>query len=154
MKSTNYYIGFFSLVFLMLFNSVQVLAQGPETPNRERVETLLERVDECKQGLEKEEEQLKMMEADPESVTLAQYNATKRVIEAYNKCLKAVRKELESLRKKYPGWFNSPSASMEVTVHRQVMIIFPYVLLAIIVDMESVYKAFAGRFGNIQEPRN
>ncbi|MDC8004924.1 hypothetical protein POV27_12755 [Aureisphaera galaxeae] len=139
-------------VVLLFMGYVQVAAQGYTPPSRDRVEALLERADDCKKNIEKEEENLKMMEADPESVTLAQYNATKQAIAAYKKCLNVVRKELDSLRKDYPGWFNSPSATLEVTVHRQIIIITPLIILAMLTDMEGVMKAIQARFGAIPEP--
>ncbi len=145
-------IPFIVAIVLVLSTSV-TLAQGYTAPSRDRVEALLESIDNCKKNLKKEEQELKMMEADPESVTLARYNLTKDAIKLYKFCLEKSRKELDSLRKDYPGWFNSPSATMEATVHRRVLILTPAIILAFIPDMESFFKMISGRFAAIPEPK-
>lgn len=99
------------LLFWITF-SLQTQAQSYTPPSQERVETLLKKVDNCKKAISQGEGRIKVMEKNPESYTLAQYNLVKGFIESSKVCLNKLRTELAELRKDYPGWFNAPNATV------------------------------------------
>jgi len=98
------------LLFCLVF-SVQIQAQV-QIPSQERVETLLEQIEDCKNIITEAEKNITIMEKNPESYTLPDYIATKNLIEQAKSCIKANRKELDSLREGYSGWFNSPNTTI------------------------------------------
>ncbi len=101
-----------AILFLCLFITDQAYTQVYQFPSQERVTTLLDQIDSCKSIMAETEALIKTMEADPESYSLAEYNSAKKLIDRAKACIYANRKELESIRKEYPGWFNEPSVSM------------------------------------------
>jgi len=98
-----YSVTFFLLIFF--FTGI-VYAQTYQYPSPERVETLLEEIKGCKALLEEAESSLKVMNADPESVTLKEYLDTQKLLKVAESCITKRRKELDKLREEYPGWFN------------------------------------------------
>ncbi len=99
------------LVFFCFVLSMQSNAQN-QIPSEERVEELLQQIDNCKSLVTQTENNIKKMEDNPGSYTLAEYNAAKEFLDRVKTCLNTSRGELDSIRKEYPGWFNSPSATM------------------------------------------
>jgi len=101
------------LLVYFLFSS-EIIAQGYESPSRERVETLLEQLEDCKDTQREFENNVINMELDPESVTLKEYNVAKGYAKNAQTCATILREKLDALRKDYPGWFNSPNATIGV----------------------------------------
>jgi hypothetical protein len=101
------------LIVCFLFTS-EVIAQGYESPSRERVETLLEQLEDCKDTQKELENNVINMELDPESVTLKEYNEAQRYANNAKACANILREKLDALRKDYPGWFNDPNATISV----------------------------------------
>ncbi|MCP4978289.1 MAG: hypothetical protein GY931_19245 [Maribacter sp.] len=97
---------------LSLFFALQAQAQTYNFPSQERVETLLEAIDKCKDVIADTQQRIKTMEANPDDYSLANYQDAKDLIDRAQGCLNQNRGELDSLRKEFPGWFNSPSTTM------------------------------------------
>jgi len=107
------YIMFPVLIVCLLF-SAEVVAQDYESPSRELIESLLTKLEDCKDNQKSLENNVINMELDPESVTLKEYNEAKRYAKNAKDCANFLRKKLDALRKDYPGWFNSPNATISV----------------------------------------
>ena len=102
-KNKHYSLTLFLFVFVF---AGMLKAQTYQYPSPERVEALLEEIQECKALLQEAEESLKAMKANPESVTLKEYLDANKLLKTSEKCVANRRKELDKLREEYPGWFN------------------------------------------------
>jgi len=102
------------LLVCFIFSAELIAQTGYISPSRERVETLLEQLEDCKDAQKELENNVINMELDPESVTLKEYNDAERYAENARTCANILREKLDALRKKYPGWFNSPNATIGV----------------------------------------
>ena len=99
---------------LLLIPSTTVIAQGYQSPSRERVETLLEKLNVCMDVLKDLEQDIAYMESNPGKYTLEQYQDAKTYKKMAEGCIADTRNELDHLRKDYPGWFNSGSATVDL----------------------------------------
>jgi hypothetical protein len=130
--------------------SVQIQAQV-QIPSQERVETLLEQIEDCKNIITEAEKNITLMEKNPESYTLPDYIATKNLIEQAKSCIKANRKELDSLRQGYSGWFNSPNATMPLGRGHDIT---PRELENKVATIEEIYADLLERFEALEEPED
>lgn len=111
MKYRHVLLTFFvSLLFIL-----DIQAQQYEPPSREQVQRLLDELDECKDILKDAQGYLERMEENPEQVTLKTYQDTQKLINNAEGCIADRRKKLDELRKEYPGWFNSPNATVSIS---------------------------------------
>jgi len=108
------------LLFCLIF-SIQVQAQNNyPVPSQERVETLLEKINTCKMILEQFENSLKTIENNPTNYTYADYIQIKGFKESSEQCVATSRKELDAIRKDYPGWFNNPGVIMPLSNRQEI----------------------------------
>ena len=139
------------LGLFLLTSGAVVQAQTYEPPSREMVETLLEKVNTCKRALADLEDSIEFMENNPENYTLAQYNEAKTYKKMAEGCIADARRDLEELRKKFPGWFNSPSATVDLGkgIH-----VGPKDLDKKLKEIETKINKLLARLGNVQKPSN
>jgi len=116
-KNKRNYLTFF--LFILVFAGM-LKAQTYPYPSQERVDTLLEEIQECKVLLQKMQESLDAMNATPESTTLKEYLDTKKLIEVGERCIADRRKELDKLREEYPGWFNGTGSVLSSKRNREI----------------------------------
>ncbi len=135
------------MLFCFIF-SLQVQAQY-QIPSQERVETLLEQIDNCKRITTETEQLIETMEANPESYSLKDYNSAKELLERAKSCINISRGELDSLRKKFPGWFNSPNATMQLGRGNEIT---PRQLEKKVNDLDAKIRAVLERFNSIDNP--
>ncbi|WP_353778331.1 hypothetical protein [Winogradskyella sp. 3972H.M.0a.05] len=107
----------YQLLLACLLFAFQNFAQTYTPPSQERVSQLIDQINECKSNINELEERINYMEENASAYTLAQYNEVKALLNDSKKCKNAIKKELESIRKDYPGWFNSPNATMSIRSH-------------------------------------
>jgi len=108
------------LLFCFVF-SIQTQAQNNfSLPSQERVETLLERISNCKISLEQFEKALKTIDENPTNYTYADYLKAKGFKEIAEECISASRKELDAIRKKYPEWFNNPETVIPLNNRQEI----------------------------------
>ncbi|MGI9550622.1 MAG: hypothetical protein ACR2MT_05440 [Aurantibacter sp.] len=138
------------LIFIVLF-TLQNQAQNNQYPSQERVETLLEQIDECKEVLADTEKQIKTMEGDATNYSLADYQEAKNLVDRIKTCLSRNRGELDAIRKDYPGWFNSPSLSMPLKKGKTIS---PKELEKIFDEVEAKIKAAIERMNALAEPEH
>lgn len=112
---TKYILPLF--LFFSTFSVLPSMAQGYQVPSRELVESLLKQLDECKKDLAQAEKEIGIMENNPGQYSLDTYLFTKKYIKELKDCMKYSRGKLDTLRKDYPGWFNSPSAFGDIRLH-------------------------------------
>jgi len=112
---TKYILPLF--LFFSTFLVMPSMAQGYQVPTRELVESLLKQLDECKKDLAQAEKEIGIMENNPGQYSLETYLFTKKYIKELKGCVKYSRGKLDTLRKDYPGWFNSPSAFSDIRMH-------------------------------------
>ncbi len=137
------------LLFCLIF-SLQVQAQY-QIPSQERVEILLEQIDNCKRIATETEQLIKTIEANPEAHSLKDYNSAKELLERTKRCINIYRGELNSLRKKFPGWFNSPNATMQLGRGNEIT---PRQLEKKVNEVEAKIRVLLERLDNIDEPDN
>ncbi len=137
------------LLFCLVF-SVQIQAQN-QTPSPERVEELLELLGYCKTNLTNTENRIKNMEESPEEYFLEQYNFAKELLEAHKGCRNRMRGVLASIRKDYPGWFNSPNATLSLGRDHDIT---PRELENKAATLEERHAALLKRFKKLEEPEN
>ncbi|MEW4925769.1 hypothetical protein [Algibacter sp. 2305UL17-15] len=140
-----------TLLLLSLVFTLQTIAQTYTPPSRERVETLLEQIEECKEHIAVTESAIKAMEKDPTSYTLADYVAAEKYLRLSKKCVEVRRKELDSLRKEYPGWFNSPSATVTIKKGRHIS---PKELEDIMERVQKQINKVLKAFGSVDKPQH
>ena len=138
------------LLFCLLF-SLNMTAQTYTPPNQNDVETLIDDIERCKSNIEKAEQQMEKLEADPGNYTYATYKNLQDAINENKKCVAAARKELEKLRKDYPGWFNSPSATVP---NRQYNWVTPRELQELLDEVERKMDELLSGFGDLIEPEH
>lgn len=127
------------------------MAQGYQVPSRELVESLLEQLDECKKDLAQTEKEIGIMENNPGQYSLETYLFTKKYIKELKACMKFSRNQLDTLRKDYPGWFNSPSAFGDIRLNWPRINTPKEIEEALERMNELVAKALA-KFEKLQEP--
>ena len=127
------------------------MAQGYQVPSRELVESLLEQLDECKKDLAQAEKEIGIMENNPGQYSLDTYLFTKKYIKELNDCMKYCRGKLDTLRKDYPGWFNSPSAFGDIRLHWP-KINSPKEIEEALARMDELVAKALARFEKIQKP--
>ncbi len=131
--------------------SFQTFAQGYSSPSREQIEIFLLELENCKAFLTDSENLIKTMEADPESYTLAVYNAAKSQVETSKICVNARRAELDELRKDYPGWFNNPNATLPLSKGHSIT---PRKLKLSIEDIQEKINTIIKRFEALNVTEN
>lgn len=102
------------LITLVLLFGIESVAQNYQPPSRERVETLLTKLETCKDALKDLESSIKYMEDNPGKFTLQQYNEAKLWRNMAKGCIDDTRRDLDDLRKDYPGWFSGPNSVMNL----------------------------------------
>ncbi|MEM8926826.1 MAG: hypothetical protein AAGC45_01385 [Bacteroidota bacterium] len=96
----------------------QLLGQTSQYPSQERVQGLLNELEYCKQELMKTQADIKNMEDNPSDYSLADYKEAQKLVEKIKTCMASRRAELDSIRKEYPGWFNSSNAVLPYDRHQ------------------------------------
>ena len=99
---------------LSLFLVAQAQAQSYTSPSQESVEVLLRNINKCKEVMDNTQQKIKTMQANPDDYSLADYQDAQGLMERARACLHQNRNKLDALRKEYPGWFNSPSATIPI----------------------------------------
>lgn len=127
------------------------LAQTYTPPSREQVENYLDEIDSCKAFLKDLEADITEMENNPELVTLAQYKEAIALRSRAQSCLRSTRAKLDEMRKKYPGWFNSPGATVNLSKGGHVT---PKELRAGLDAIEAKIDKLLSRLTAIDEPAN
>jgi DNA repair exonuclease SbcCD ATPase subunit len=107
------------LLFCLVF-SIQTQAQNNNFPSQERVEELLENINICKDNLAQYDSELKEIENNPDNFTYGQYLELKKKEKETENCIAQSRKELDTLRKDYPEWFNNPDAVMPLSNRQEI----------------------------------
>lgn len=141
------------IVLLTFMLSAPMMAQGYQSPSRQLVQTLLERLDECKKDLTQAEKEIGIMENNPGEYSLETYLFNKKFIKELKACIKWNRDQLETLRKDYPGWFNSSSAFADIRVSWP-RIHSPVDMDTIIERMETALAQAVTRFEVLDEPKD
>ena len=107
------------LLFFLVF-SIHTQAQSNNYPSQERVEDLLETINICKENLTQYDTELKEIENNPNKYTYREYLELKKNEKETENCIAQSRKELDTLRKDYPEWFNSPDAVMPLSNREEI----------------------------------
>ncbi|KAA3615891.1 MAG: hypothetical protein DWP94_15015 [Flavobacterium sp.] len=141
----------FILSMLLVVGIGKTIAQSYTPPSREMVENYLDQIDSCKAFLKELEADIAEMENNPELVTLAQYKEAKALQSRAESCLRSTRAKLEELRKKFPGWFNSPSATLNLSKGGHIT---PKGLRAGLDAIEAKIDKLLNRLNAIEEPAN
>lgn len=108
------------LLVITFLNVQEGLSQSAIFPSRETVESLLQKLDECKQSLKGGQDGIKTMQANPTGFSLKLYLATQEQVRVAKLCIQYLREDLDELRKQYPGWFNSPGTVMPLGRGREI----------------------------------
>ncbi|MEM7086171.1 MAG: hypothetical protein AAF489_08325 [Bacteroidota bacterium] len=102
------------LICVMGFS--EITAQTYVSPSRELVEQLLNRLETCKASLANANKGIAAMKKNPQDYSLETYLWVENLAKEADKCIADLRKQLDKLRKDYPGWFNSPSAFADINL--------------------------------------
>ncbi len=146
----NYITTFFCfLICTLSIHQIQAQNNFP-FPSKERVETLLEIINNCKNGLEQFNEALELIENNPEDYSYADYQNAKGLKKLAEECIANSRKELDALRKDYPGWFNNPGVMMPLSKGHQVN---PRQLDDLLDELANKIAKLLNRFKVIKEPK-
>ncbi|UJH66619.1 hypothetical protein [Allomuricauda sp. SCSIO 65647] len=141
------------VMVLMLYTgltSTPLFGQTYQYPSQERVQELLDEIEDCKQKLKNTQAEIKNMEANPSDYTLADYKEAEMLVERIKTCLAARRAELDSIRKEYPGWFNSPNAVLPYDRHNRIT---PRSLEERLKDLERKISQVLNRFEGLPKPK-
>ncbi|MEM7187766.1 MAG: hypothetical protein AAF466_14035 [Bacteroidota bacterium] len=141
------------LVMALLFSSESIAQTNYTPPSPELVERLLNELESCKAIQKEAEADLKFMEANANDYTLADYIEVRNLINRAQSCINSRRAQLEELRKDYPGWFNSPNATMTINFHGR-RTITPRQLENMLAQVENKIAAVLARFEKIPRPEN
>lgn len=141
----------FILSMLLVGGIGNTIAQSYTPPSREMVENYLDQIDSCKAFLKELEADIAEMENNPELVTLAQYKEAKALQSRAQTCLRATRAKLDELRKEYPGWFNSPGATVNLSKGQHIT---AKGLTAGLDAIEAKIDKLLNRLNAIEEPAN
>ena len=141
------------VVFLIMGVSLlpaQLLCQTYQYPSQERVQELLDELEYCKQELTNVQADIKNMEDNPSDYSLADYKEAQKLVERIKTCMAARRAELDSIRKEYPGWFNSPNAVLPYDRHQGIT---PRSLEERLKDLERKISRVLDQFESLQRPK-
>jgi len=127
------------------------IAQGYQVPSRELVENLLKQLDECKKDLAQAEKEIGIMENNPGQYSLDTYLFNKKFIKELKDCINYSRGKLDTLRKDYPGWFNSPSAFSDIRLTWP-KIHSPQEIAEVVARIERAVNDVRARFDKLQIP--
>ena len=139
-----------SVLILCLFFSQFLNAQS-QFPSPERVEVLLEILNECKKNKDAAESEIKHMEEQPLFISLQTYLDTREQLDSQKRCIDIAKEALASIRKDHPEWFNLPGAT--VTIHGREKIT-PRDLENKVATIEEHFAALFERFGALEEPED
>ncbi len=128
----------------------QLLGQTSQYPSQERVQGLLDALEYCKQELTKTQADIKNMEDNPSDYFLADYKEAQRLIERIKMCMASRRAELDSIRKEYPGWFNSPNAVLPYDRHQGIT---PRSLERQLKELERKISQVLNQFESLPKPK-
>lgn len=138
------------ILMLCIMFSIAVHAQY-QIPSQERVQELLNQIENCKNQIDKTEKNIATMEAQAASYTLAQYNNGKALLERIKFCLNMSRAELANLKKEYPGWFNDPDAIINLGKGIEIK---PHDLQKKLNEIERKIKKVIDRMEALEKPKN
>lgn len=144
------------LPLFLFFSTLLVMptwAQGYQVPSRELVESLLKQLDECKKDLAQAQKEIGIMENNPGQYTLDTYLLNKKFIKELKGCMKYCRGKLDTLRKDYPGWFNSPSAFADIRLQWPNMHT-PKEIAAALDRMDALLAKAVAQFELLEEPED
>lgn len=139
-----------TLALCTVLGLVSVVGQTYQYPSEERVQELLDEIEDCKQKLKNTQAEIKNMEDNPADYTLADYKEAEMLVERIKTCLAARRAELDSIRKEYPGWFNSPNAVLPYNRHDRIT---PRSLEERLKDLEKKISRILDRFEGLPKPK-
>jgi len=142
------------LILLMCFilSTNQINAQdNVPLPSQQRVETLLNSIDNCKTTIESFNNAINNMEENVGEYSLETYLDAKRWKKFAEDCLTASRKEINKLREDFPEWFNNPGIIMPIGRDRHTS---PRELLNFIIESSALIDELTERFSNLEEPTN
>ncbi len=125
--------------------------QTYQYPSQERVGELLSQIEYCKQELESTQAEIKGMEDNPSDYSLAEYKQAQKLVERIKICVAARRAELDSIRKEYPGWFNSPNAVLPYDRHQGIT---PRSLEERLKDLERKISQVLDQFESLPTPKS
>ena len=138
------------LVFCMGLTPTLLLGQAFQYPSQERVQELLNQIEYCKQELQNTQGQIKNMEVNPSEYSLADYKEAQNLVERIKTCIASGRAELDSIRKEYPGWFNSPNAVLPYDRHQEIT---PRTFQDRLKDLEQKINKVLNDFRNLPKPK-
>lgn len=127
-----------------------LFGQTYQYPSQERVQELLNQIEYCKGELRNTQSQIKEMEDNPSDYSLADYKDAEKLVERIKTCIAAGRSELDSIRREYPGWFNSPNA---VLPYDKLHKITPRSLEAQLKEMERKINQVLDSFESLPKPK-
>lgn len=139
-------------IFCFLVSS-ELIAQNYTPPSRELVEQLLEELERCKEIQKEAQADLENMEANATEYTLADYMEVRNLINRAQTCINSRRTQLEELRKDYPGWFNSPNATLNINFHGM-RSITPRQINQMLESVAAKIAATLARFEKLPKPEN
>lgn len=90
------------------------------------------------------------MEENPSDYSLADYRDAEKLVERIKTCIATGRAELDSIRKEYPGWFNSPNA---VLPYNRLNTITPRSLEERLKELERKISQVLDRFEGLLKPK-
>ncbi len=103
----------------------------------------------CEAGIQEVDIRIAEMKANPESVTLAQYQWMKEELELLKDCQKNILNDIKALKKKYPYW---PDASEVQNVEDRKNHGSYHAFMAKLDELAARWEDFMNWFGNIKEP--